>query len=86
MTVADDITRELELADTVVESTFGGEGQRRYALEAGVRICSVPGVRVTRVDSAELIGFIHNTITARPRQGYDELASAIVAEFDLEDR
>lgn len=83
MTVVEDITRELMQADTVVEATIGAEGMRRYALEAGTRICMIPEVRAARVDSAELIGFIRNTVeTDRPR-GYDRLAAAIVDRFGL---
>lgn len=81
--LVEDITRELTVTDTAVESTFGPEGMRRYALEAGARICMIPAVLAARVDSAELIGFIRNTIEARPLQGYDELASAIVSRFGL---
>jgi hypothetical protein len=84
MTVVDDITRELEQADTVVESTFGHEGMRRYALEAGTRICMIPAVRAARVDSAELVGFIFNTVEARPHLEYDELAHRIVNRFGLD--
>ena len=54
MTIADDITRELTQADTAVEATTGREGMRRYALEAGTRICAIPAVRAARIDSAEL--------------------------------
>lgn len=85
VSVTDDIARDLMLADTVIESTFGVEGMRRYALEAGMRICSIPSVRAARVDSAELVGFMHNAITDAPMQSYDQLAAAIVERFKLEE-
>jgi hypothetical protein len=83
MTVTEEITRELMLTDTVVEATVGGEGMRRYALEAGARICMIPAVQAAQVDSAELIGFIRNAITADATRGYDVFAEAIATRFEL---
>lgn len=85
MTVAADITRELMLTDTVVEATFDNAGMRRYALEAGTRICMIPAVRAARVDSADLIGFIYNTVEAEHwRLSYDDLAEVITERFNLD--
>lgn len=83
MSVLIDVTQALKEADAMVESTIDQTGPRRYALEAGMRICGIPAVRAARIDSAELIGFIFNTVEARPHQGYDELADAITSRFSL---
>jgi len=84
VTVVEKIARALMLSDTVVEATIGPEGSRRYALEAGTRISMIPAVRAARVDSAELIGFIHNTTASRPHAEYDAVAVLIVDRFHLD--
>jgi hypothetical protein len=84
VTVTGEIARDLMPADTVVEATTGREETRRYALEAGARICGIPAVRAARVDSAELIGFIRDTAASAPMQSYDELAGAITKRFNLD--
>lgn len=83
MTVTEDITRELMRADDEVESTFGSEGMRRYAVVAGARVCMIPAVRAARTDSAELVGFIYNTVEARPHLEYEDLARRIADRFNL---
>ncbi len=84
MPVIDDITAALKHADTVVESTIGDEGSKRYALEAGIRIHDLPAVRAADIDSAELIGFIRNTTAEHRHAEYHEIAALIVNRFDLD--
>jgi hypothetical protein len=84
MTVVDDITKDLIAADSV-EATAVRVDARRYALEAGMRICAIPAVRAARVDSAVLVGFIFNTTMERPPAEYTEMAALIVAEFGLDE-
>lgn len=85
MTITDDITKALMEADTTVEATTDDEGPRRYALEAGIRTCGIPGVRAARVDSAELVGFIQRATAAHRHAEYSDIAELIVAEFNLDE-
>lgn len=57
---------------------------RRRALEIGSYVAMVVGVRPYQVDSAELIGFIHNHDPAGDADA-DDLAAAIVVRFHLEE-
>lgn len=79
------MTTQEEIYDAMLsaDAEAGGNGPRAYALEAGMRVCAIPAVRVARVDSAELIGFIHNAIEENELRGYDEYAEAIINRFDL---
>jgi hypothetical protein len=79
MTTQEEIYEALLSAD----ANAGGKGPRAYALEAGMRLCAIPAIRVARVDSAELIGFIYNAITEDVLRGYDQYAAAIVDRFNL---
>ncbi len=83
MTLAADI--EHALMQTEAEGPASGAGQRAYALEAGLRIAQIPAVRASQIDSAELIGFIHNTIEQRTTCGYDALTAAIIDRFALKE-
>ena len=83
MTVINDITRELVLTESVVEATIGTEGMRRYADEAGTRICAIPAVQAAEIDSAELVGFIYSTIEAARNLEYGAVAHAIADRFAL---
>lgn len=79
------MTTQEEIYDALLsaDAEAGGNGPRAYALEAGMRICTIPAVRASRLDSAELIGFIYNAINGQSTRGYDALADAIVAGFNL---
>ena len=77
------IQAEIYDALLATDAEAGGAGPRAYALEAGMRICTIPAVRASRIDSAELIGFIANTINEDTLRGYDQYAAAIVAGFGL---
>lgn len=77
------IQSEIYQALLSTDAEAGGNGPRAYALEAGMRICTIPEVRASRIDSAELIGFIANTISEEELRGYDQYAAAIVERFGL---
>jgi hypothetical protein len=81
-----DIGTEVEAAviQGIRAAQEAGMDASRRALEVGSYAAMVIGVRPYRIDSGELIGFIHNHDPAGDADA-DELAAAIVDRFKLEE-